>query len=208
MIVSTCMIDRDVELSRSLATEMHGTIGTAVHALIAAAHLGAFREGPDQAPLSRMSRLALTAFTSTMLVYQIAITRGTHTNPPTARFQYALQANNYTAPTRNAPLAALPCLATCYHVKAKNAKARTDAYPIVPSTCSSQESESALAEFSGPSSLQTTSSVYCGDISRHISKINITQDDEAKGILHIPKSRKAGNHVLHDLHHSGWAVSV
>lgn len=98
-----------MQVARELLKHIPGSIGTAVHVLVAACHVGAFHDDPEEAPLALASRSALTSFANTFLTNQAIAMKQSAACKMTPHV-YSIQANNYTAPTRNAVMAALPCL--------------------------------------------------------------------------------------------------
>lgn len=99
----------DMHVARELLKHIPNSIETAIHVMLASCHVGEFHDDPEEAPLALASRSALTSFANTFLTNQAIAMKQSAACKMTPHV-YSIQANNYTAPTRNAVMAALPCL--------------------------------------------------------------------------------------------------
>ena len=191
--------DQPMQVARESIKHIPGAVGTAVHVLVAACHLGAFHDNEDVAPLSPASRLALASFAHTFLTYQAIAVKEASEYGMTAH-AYDIGANSYTAPTRHAVIAALPCLALTYHVQALDAAESGTPTPIVPATFGSQGCESIFSQLRCPGTQQNTGTLSAASIVQHIPKMFMTNQAIAEGKLIMPDSRKAVKHAQHPTH--------
>lgn len=150
---------------------------------------------PGEEPLHPLSRIALSAFTHCMVVFQsLACLMGHETDPQVTTWKLTLAANGLTAPTRAAVMNTIACVTVNCQIQAD----WPSPFSLTLAAFGSQPNESAFGEVRSPISLQNSGPASVGDIVRFLPQIAMTNEDVAKGDLIIPASRKAGNHVMHE----------
>lgn len=156
-----------------------------------------------------MARLAMTAFSHTMLVYQAIAMKDCHeTRPTMSQYPQPLQRASYTAPTREAVCQALPCIAAAAHMQARSHAACGTSNAIVPSRFDSQLCESAFASMRGPSSNQNTGAISCADALRLLNNLSATDKAKASGdLIDIPPSKQHCQKNDWGAQHYRWALT-
>lgn len=187
--------NRLLQVAFNLLRKIPGAYGSAMHAAISAAQLRIFVDEEGKEPLSPFSRIALAAFAYCMVVFQsLAICMGHETTPPVTQYKLTLAANGLTAPTRGAVMNALASVTVNYQIQAT----WETAIAMVLAAFGTQSAESTFGEGRSPQALNATCALSVGDLVRYVPHIALTTEDQAKGNIILPKSRKAGSHVMHD----------
>jgi hypothetical protein len=175
------------KVAHALLDHTPSALGTAVHVTMAASHLSAFVDSPDEFPASPASRIAKLSFVHTMLMFHtIAVIRG-HEYDLTPHV-HTVNKHGYAAPTRTAAMLALPSLLSIYKLQSIDAAKGTLPPVVVPSECGSQRCESLFSTLRG-SSGNSTGPISGASFVQQAPRLLSFKKLEAEGMLKLPASR-------------------
>lgn len=185
---------------------------SAVHVMLAATHLRAFKDMHGLPPYSPRARLVLIMFCNVIHVYAalaVGYTKPKSSVSLVSQYPLSLQVNGYSSQTRTSMFLSLYSIVSMLAGQAdSHARAPSSVHPLVMQQAGSQHCENSFSLARCPSQ-QNTGSLSCVDLLKSMSTYMSVMQSVSSGDLIMPASRKsADKHSRHQANHSAYHTIV